>query len=62
MTQILFCLVAGVFLAISKLNADVCDNHLSLLEANFEPYNATVQVNEKSLAEKRVIGLGSKIL
>lgn len=44
MTQILFCLVAGIFLAIAKINGDICDHHLSFFEANLDSYNSTVQV------------------
>ncbi|CAM9938047.1 unnamed protein product, partial [Pylaiella littoralis] len=43
MTQILFCLVAGIFLAIAKINGDICDHHLSFFEANLDSYNSTVQ-------------------
>lgn len=45
MTQILFCLVAGVFLAVSKLNGDICDHHLDLIENNLESTNTTVQAS-----------------
>lgn len=44
MTQILFCLLAGVFLAVAKMNGDLCDHHLDVIEANVEPMNTTVQV------------------
>ncbi|CAM9207574.1 unnamed protein product [Ectocarpus sp. 8 AP-2014] len=43
MTQILFCLVAGVFLAVSKINGDLCDHHMALIEANLPEFNTTVQ-------------------
>ncbi|CAM9874336.1 unnamed protein product, partial [Ectocarpus sp. 13 AM-2016] len=43
MTQILFCLVAGVFLAVSKINGDLCDHHMELIEANLPEFNTTVQ-------------------
>ncbi|CAM9568170.1 unnamed protein product, partial [Scytosiphon promiscuus] len=43
MTQILFCLIAGVFLAIAKLNGDLCEHHMSLIEANAGVSNTTVE-------------------
>lgn len=44
MVQFLFCLVAGTFMAIAKVNGDICDHHLQLLRVNLNPSNTTIQV------------------
>lgn len=43
--QGLFCIVAGVFLFIAKINGDICEHHLSLLENNIRESNTTVTVS-----------------
>lgn len=45
-TQILFCLVAGVFLAVAKMNGDVCDHHEQLIETNMGSRNVTINVRK----------------